>query len=154
MGKSLDDPACRQEIVVRIQQIRPETARRWGRMTAPQMICHLRDAFLGVMGDLPMAIPPGFSWWRMTKPFAFYSPFRWPHGVPTRPELDQVAGAGTPPVEFAADIECLLAAIEKFTAQPRAYPFRPHPLFGALSEREWMIWGYRHSDHHLRQFGA
>jgi len=27
-----------------------------------------------------------------------------------------------------------------------------HPFFGALTPDEWMIWGYRHTDHHLRQF--
>ena len=123
-------------------------------MSAPQMICHLHDAFLGVMGNLPMAVPPGFSWWRLTKPFAFYAPFRWPRGVPTRPEFDQIAGSGTPPAQFEDDRRLLVAAIERFTAQPRIFAFRPHPLFGVLSEKEWMIWGYRHSDHHLRQFGS
>lgn len=151
--KLLSDPAVRRQILARLQRIRPDTPRRWGRMTAPQMICHLRDSYLGVMGDLPVAIPPGFSWWRLTKPFAFYAPLRWPQGVPTRPELDQLAGAAVPPAEFSADIESLLASIAKFTAQPRAFAFRPHPMFGVLSEKEWMIWGYRHTDHHLRQFG-
>ena len=123
-------------------------------MSAPEMICHLRDAFLGVMGDLPMAIPPGFSWWRLTKPFAFYAPFPWPHGVPTRPEFDQLGGNSTRPAQFEDDVRLLVAAIARFTEQPRMFDLRPHPLFGVLSEKEWMIWGYRHSDHHLRQFGA
>jgi hypothetical protein len=152
--RSLANPADRQEILARLERIRPDTPRRWGRMTAPQMICHLRDAFHGVMGDLPMAIPAGFSWWRLTRPFALYGPFQWPQGVPTRPEFDQVAGTGIPPGEFDADMRSLTEAIGKFTAQPRPFGFRPHPLFGVLSEREWMIWGYRHADHHLRQFGA
>jgi hypothetical protein len=29
-----------------------------------------------------------------------------------------------------------------------------HPLFDAMSERDWMRWGYLHVDHHLRQFGV
>ena len=29
----------------------------------------------------------------------------------------------------------------------------PHQVFGELTRNEWMIWGYRHLDHHLRQFG-
>ena len=28
-----------------------------------------------------------------------------------------------------------------------------HPIFGPLTRDEWMVWGYRHVDHHLRQFG-
>ena len=27
-----------------------------------------------------------------------------------------------------------------------------HPFFGPLTKDEWLIWGYRHTDHHLRQF--
>ncbi len=154
MGKALDDRRCREEILARLGRIRPDTPRRWGRMTAPQMICHLRDALDGVMGDMQMAMPPGFSWWRLTKPFALYGQFPWPRGVPTRPEFDQVAGTGTPPAEFDTDVRSLLAAIEKFTAQPRVFAVRRHTLFGAMTEREWMIWGYRHLDHHLRQFGV
>ena len=28
-----------------------------------------------------------------------------------------------------------------------------HPIFGAMSVKDWMRWGYLHADHHLRQFG-
>ena len=49
--KSLLDLNCTQELRTRIGRVRPETARLWGKMTAPQMICHLNDSFLGVMGD-------------------------------------------------------------------------------------------------------
>jgi hypothetical protein len=48
----------------------------------------------------------------------------------------------------------LLAVIDRFTAQPRAFQFRPHPMFREMSEKDWMRWGYLHTDHHLRQFGA
>ena len=27
------------------------------------------------------------------------------------------------------------------------------PMFGHMSEKDWMQWGYLHADHHLRQFG-
>jgi hypothetical protein len=47
----------------------------------------------------------------------------------------------------------LLAAIDKFTAIPREFQFRPHPMSKEMSERDWMRWGYLHTDHHLRQFG-
>jgi hypothetical protein len=30
----------------------------------------------------------------------------------------------------------------------------PHPILGRLSRGQWMRWGYRHMDHHLRQFGV
>jgi hypothetical protein len=27
-----------------------------------------------------------------------------------------------------------------------------HPSLGPLTRDEWMVWGFRHTDHHLRQF--
>ena len=151
--KTLSDPNCRQELVARLAHIRPDTPRLWGKMTAPQMICHVTDAFLGIMGEKPMEVPRGFTFWPFMKTLVLYAPMKWPPGVPTRPEFDQCAGGGTPPAQFDADLRNLLATLEKFSAQPRSFEFRPHPMFKVLSERDWMRWGYLHPDHHLRQFG-
>lgn len=151
--KTLSDPQCRQEILDRLARVRPDTPRLWGKMTASQMICHLSDAYLGIMGDKPMEIPKGFSFWPIMKGFVLYAPMKWPPGVPTRPEFDQVGGGGTPPSHFEADMRTLMASIERFSAQPRSFAFRPHPMFKVLSEKDWMRWGYLHPDHHLRQFG-
>ena len=149
---SLRQPACKQELLERLARLTPETPRQWGTMTAAQMVCHLRDAFDGVMGDKPMEIPPGFSALQLVKPLVLYMPMKWPPGVPTRPEFDQNIG-GTPPTEFQSDMAGLLASMNKFTVVPRTFEFRPHPMFKKMSERDWMRWGYLHTDHHLRQFG-
>lgn len=150
--KTLYDEGCKQEILARLAAVRPDSRRLWGRMNAGQMICHLRDAFVGVMGERPLEAA-GFGWWRLTKGFALYAPMRWPRGVPTRPEIDQEMG-GTRPAEFEADVQALVEAIERFTAVPRGWALTPHPLFGKMTEWEWMRWGYLHTDHHLRQFGV
>ena len=70
------------------------------------------------------------------------------------PELDQQAGGGTSPVEFARDKRELRALLERFTKQPPDFSWGEHPHFGAMSEREWMRLAYLHADHHLRQFGT
>jgi hypothetical protein len=150
--KTLYEEGCKEEILARLATVGPDSRRQWGRMNAGQMVCHLRDAFVCVMGERPLA-PAGFSWYRLTKGFALYSPMRWPRGVPTRPEIDQEMG-GTRPAEFAADMRALVEAIERFTAVPRGWELTRHPLFGEMTEWEWMRWGYLHTDHHLRQFGV
>jgi hypothetical protein len=149
--KALSDPQIKAEILSRLRRLRPDAPRLWGKMTAGQMICHLNDSFCCVMGDKAMT-PLRFSFWRWFKGVALYMPMHWPHGVGTPPELKQGSG-GTPPAAFEEDLCSLLAAIDKFTRQPRPFEFRPHPMFGTMSEREWMRWGYLHTDHHLRQFG-
>ncbi len=69
------------------------------------------------------------------------------------PEMDQEIG-GTRPVEFDGDVRELRRLLERFTRQPRDFSWRPHPIFGEMTEKDWMRWGYLHMDHHFRQFGV
>lgn len=150
-AQRLDDPECKAEIIARLRSLTPDAARHWGKMTAAQMICHLNDSFLGMMGSKPAKVLR-FSLWRLTKGIALSGRMQWPHGVKTRPEFEQGVG-GTPPVEFEADLRTLLETVGKFTDSRRTFEFCPHPMFGRMTEKEWMRWAYLHCDHHLRQFG-
>lgn len=103
-AKLLTDATDRVDLLERLQRVRPETPRRWGRMTAPQMICHLTGAFRGVMGErLSSSPPPVIPRWRqrIIKFFALQLPISWPRGMKTRPDIDQERG-GTPPRTFRA----------------------------------------------------
>jgi len=153
-AKSLINPADRAALLERLHRVRPETPRLWGRMTAPQMICHLTDAFRGVMGERQSSSPPAvIPRWRqrLVKFFALQLPISWPRGMKTRPDIDQKRG-GTPPRDFSSDVVELVRACERFAAGEGTR--RPHYLFGPLTDEEWGRWGYRHVDHHLRQFGV
>lgn len=152
--KSLGRPRDKAEILRRLKTVRPGSARRWGRMSAPQMVCHLSDSFRAVMGRLPVSDGSTLLNRTLVKWIALYAPMPWPPHIRTRPELDQAEGAGTAPAEFAADVAALEALVEVFTATPRAFDRRAHPIFGAMSDSAWLRWGYLHLDHHLRQFGA
>ena len=82
---------------------------------------------------------------------ALHAPLQWPHGVKTVREVDQVAGGGTALAEWERDTAELLRRIEN-CHELRTFP--PHPIFGPLTLAEWGVWGFRHVDHHLRQFGS
>ena len=151
--KTLDQPKVKQEIVERIGRLRPDLERRWGRMNARQMVSHLNDSFIAAMGEKQVAVDPDFRFRGLIKWCALYLPTPWPHGVPTRPEIDQEL-SGTAPGDFEADRQALLELVERFTRQPRAFRFQPHPMFLEMTEWQWMRWGYLHTDHHLRQFGV
>lgn len=152
--KTLSRPADLAEIHTRLARLRPDAQRRWGRMSAPQMVCHLTDAFRNLLGERPTAGGPPLGRVRRTalKWVALYVPVPWPRGIKTRPEADQERG-GTPPGGFAEDVAALRAACDRFLAARAELARRPHFLFGRLSEREWARWAYLHMDHHLRQFG-
>ena len=146
----LGEPQVRQQVFQRIAAIKPEAPPLWGRMTAHQMVCHLSDSFRLVLGEKPVASSAHRN--LLMKWAALYLPFPWPKGVPTRPEVEQGVG-GTPPGDFQRDREALVALLERFSDPNHTTPRTPHPIFGQLTEREWLRWGYLHTNHHLRQFG-
>jgi uncharacterized protein DUF1569 len=151
--KTLGVPKYREEIASRLGLAGIDSRRRWGKMTAHQMVCHLGDSFRGVIGEKALAGKPATFTQGLMKWGALYVPLRWPHGIKTMPEMDQEIG-GTRPVEFDGDVRELRRLLERFTRQPRDFSWRPHPIFGEMTEKDWMRWGYLHMDHHFRQFGV
>ena len=150
--KSLIQQKDTQEILRRVAALRADSPRRWGKMTCPQMICHLSDSFLLALGEKqasPVKLPIPRA---MAKFGALYVPIPWPKGVATRPEMEQGVG-GTAPTEFLGDRERLVRVVERFTAIQK-FEGIEHPMFGEMPGKDWMRWGYLHSDHHLRQFGV
>jgi hypothetical protein len=134
--------------------VRPDSARRFGRMSAPQMVCHLSDAFRMLTGEKQASPATSVLHRTIVKWIALYAPLRWRAGFLTRPEIDQEKG-GTRPADFPADIAQLEMLVEIIaTAPPGTFAGQTHPIFGRMSEAAWLRWGYLHMDHHLRQFGA
>jgi hypothetical protein len=149
--KTLANPDHRSEILNRLAAIGPDTPRRWGTLTSPEMICHLADAFRIALGERESDELGSIFLRTIGKVVAIYLPFPWPHNVPTRPESDPKV-EGTRPTEFAADVEALRDLCHRFGDRSGGWSL--HPAFGALNDAAWHRWGYRHMDHHLRQFGA
>ena len=151
--KSLKQRDVVQDLHRRLSGLREDSPALWGKMSVHQMLCHLSDSLLGVMGRREISAAGGFVQHTLMKWGALYLPMPWPKGVPTRPEVDQCAG-GTRPVEFASDRAQTLMLMKEFAAAGTRMDGRPHPIFGPMSTSQWQRWGYLHTDHHLRQFGA
>ena len=135
----------------RLAALEPDARPRWGRMSAGGMVCHLTDSFHIVLGNRPTGHTNTRLERTLIRLIALTTPLPWPKGIATVAEVDQERG-GTRPEDFAADFDRLRAALREFVTR---LPDRrmSHPIFGPLSTAEWGRWGYRHVDHHLRQFG-
>jgi Protein of unknown function (DUF1569) len=151
--KTMAHDQDKAEILQRLTMLRSDSRRRWGRMSAHQVVCHLSDSCRILTGERtvrPVASPlprPVMKW------IALYLPLQWPKGIPTTPEVDQEVG-GTKPLEFAADVTELRRLTEEITTHQRGrLAGQVHPIFGPMSESSWLRWAYLHADHHLRQFG-
>jgi Protein of unknown function (DUF1569) len=148
VGSILND-ADRTAIRQRIDSVTSTSAARWGRMDAKAMLAHLRQSALMALGDLPVACKSKrmFQVFPIKHVILHVVPF--PKGAPTAPEL-------LVPVEGDVDAirSELVSLVERIGAGPREGDGPVHPLFGRLSFEEWGVATYKHTDHHLRQFGA
>ena len=149
--QTLNSPAVKN-LLDRLQRLRPETHPLWGKMNAHQMVCHLTDSFGLAMGTRMASEDITFLNRTLIRWVALHTLLPWPKDVPTRPEMDQMIG-GTRPAEFTRDTAALASAIQRFAQRPRTFEFARHPIFGELTEWEWIRWGYLHAHHHFRQFG-
>lgn len=132
----------------RIEGLTADTPRLWGRMTSHQTVCHLTDGYRMLAGDRHPKRADNFISRSVVRFVALHTTMAWPKGVKTVSEADQEQG-GTKPTEWDRDVAELLRRVDEFQARDG----HPHPIFGPLNENEWNVWGFRHADHHLRQFG-
>src|SRR6185503_1181224 len=139
----------RAEIVRRMQSLSASSNRKWGSMDVTGMLQHLSLSALMTLGELsvPSANKRVFQVFPLKHLILYVLPF--PKGAPTAPELK-------PSVAAALEDEraALLELLERIGTGPRDGAGPAHPLFGPLTWREWGVATYKHTNHHLKQFGA
>jgi Protein of unknown function (DUF1569) len=145
---TIADAGVRASLCERIRKLNADSPRQWGKMTAHEMVCHLNDSFLVGAGKKYASPDTNFLKRTVVKFVALRLPVTWPHGVATRPEMIRGPG-GIASSEWSREVGELVSGIPAFAAREK---FGVHPIFGAMTREEWLIWAYRHVDHHLRQF--
>lgn len=145
---SMHSEIDRRVLKERVRRLTPATAAKWGRMNAPQMVAHLTNAMRMATGDLEVSGKRHPARLFPLKQLLIYL-LPMPKNVPTAREL-----ISRVPEPIDGEIEAFSAAVDEFAARPRDYAWPAHPLFGAMSRRDWGALAYRHCDHHLRQFGV
>jgi hypothetical protein len=147
---NLYQPADVAALIRRIEQLRQDAPRQWGKMKVAQMLAHcnvsmetamgqnqIKRLFIGrILGTLLRPVVLG------RKPFA--------RNTPTDKSYifkdDRV---------FEEEKAKLIAAVRKFAeGGPAQCTTHPHPFFGSFTPEQWAVFQWKHLDHHLRQFGA
>jgi hypothetical protein len=118
-------------------------------MSVPEMLQHLRLSAQMAVGELkvPSKNKRAFQVFPLKQLILYVVPF--PKGAPTAPELLADAAAS-----LEEERAAVLALLGQIGAGPQEGGGPAHPLFGPLSRREWGTATYKHTDHHLKQFGA
>jgi len=151
MAANFLDPSDNKALISRLFTLMPDAQRRWGTMTAGQMLVHCADQLRVSRGEKPVAslrvpglLKPLLKWYFVTRLKQFK------RNMKTMPELDAKSGM-TPPVSFATDHATLIRLLAPASYSPSGIN---HPLFGHLSAQEFGEITWKHLDHHLRQFGV
>jgi Protein of unknown function (DUF1569) len=139
----------RASILSRLDRLTPDAMAQWGTMNVTQMLAHLADAMRMALGDLAVK--------SKRIPLFRFGPVKWavlnllpfPKNAPTADELKSRAPRGFE--EERADVRALVARLEPANRAPRA---AEHPIFGPMTTDDWGTLGFKHTDHHLRQFGV
>lgn len=146
--KTLFNEQARGAILSRIHSVTADSQPRWGKMNAERMLTHLVESMRMTIGELvpkprwlPIRYPP------LRQLLVYWLP--WPKGLPTGEEL--MPSNPRTMEESKRELTRLLAEIGTRAAHKK---WPEHPAFGKLSGRGWGVLGWRHIDHHLRQFGA
>ena len=149
LWRSMFDESCRQTMLDRLRSLRPDSPRRWGRMTAPQMIAHLIDQMHHALEDSPVRSRPGPLRWSLVRHAAIYL-VPWPKGRIQGPSEAFL----TQPTSWEADVLVLEALLRRFAARGPDGRWPEHALMGRMTGRDWGVFVHKHFDHHFRQFGV
>ena len=147
--RSILNDADRAEINRRLQSLSASSTRKWGSMTVENMLQHLRLSASMALGDLPVPSVNKrvFQMFPLKHLILYVFPF--PKGAPTAPALKPSVATA-----FEEERAAVLELIERIAAGQSECESRAHPLFGPLTHKEWCAVTYKHTDHHLKQFGA
>jgi hypothetical protein len=149
--KDLFTRATLEEVRERVAQLRPESERLWGKMTAAQMLAHCAATMEMAVGQ---TFPKRRFVGRLVGPIVKKAiivegqPFR-------RNSTSDKSLIIRDERDFENERQRLSGLLDRFQAGgPAGCTRHPHSFLGRLTPAEWAALMYVHLDHHLQQFGV
>jgi hypothetical protein len=145
----LHNAAYRDSLRSRLQTLRPDAERKWGKMTADQMLWHVACGMELAMGRIK--VPPSKPPVPLPPPVLRFVVINlpWPKGSPTVPVL-----VAKDTYDFEAQRTRCLTLIDDMAAKDISEPWPVHPTLGRMSGLQYSQLHGKHVDYHLKQFGA
>ena len=144
--KNLFDPAVKQDIIVRINKLTPDSKALWGKMSVGQMLAHLQMP-IGVADGTHQLKRTFFG--RIVGPMVksmIYNDKPFKRSLPTDPSFIMIANEK----DFETEKQKLLKMINNFSETNIVN--ETHTFFGKLTKEQWSKGTWKHLDHHLQQF--
>jgi hypothetical protein len=147
--KSLFEDSVYQEIQERLNRLKTDSPRQWGKMDAAAMVKHCNLVLSASLGPAPRKRAlMSYLFRKVAKKQYVYRSVYKKNGY-TAPNF-VVSNGG----DIHQNRKALLSTIEQFRkAGEKEYENRLHAFFGRLTAQEWGMLQYNHLNHHLTQFG-
>jgi hypothetical protein len=148
---TLRNEVDRKALLDRLKRVTPASKPLWGRFDATRMMCHLGDALDETLGRRTVPrLGPGLGPAMLRHfPMKHLAIYAIPMPKNAKAPRDLLADE---PGEFEANRKRVLESIDQLTQKPSG-PAPNHFLFGSMTWDQWRRLGWKHIDHHLRQFG-
>lgn len=149
MKKKLLDKETAQAIVSRVQGLRAGTQAAWGDMNATEMLLHLNLCNKQILeGDLEYKRSSLKQ--RLIRFLSLYIVPNFPKNL--RSEQRNITTGKIAASRFEEQKSLFIQIILNFAEHKEPIELT-HPAFGNLNTAQWGIAAWKHTDHHLRQFG-
>lgn len=145
-------PKTAQELILRINQLQPESLRKWGNMSIEEMLVHCAAGIQMGLGELPAKVrvsPLRGAIARLL--YIELLPFPKLAAAPAELNINKKLKTR---LDFDSGKQQLIQLVKKMETTPDSHKFPVHPIFHKLSRRQWSKLFYKHLDHHLKQFGV
>lgn len=146
--KSIFEVSVRNELSNRINALSPTLHAQWGKMTTYQMIKHCvmsEEMYLGKKRYKRLFIGRLFGKMALKGILNNDAPMQ--QNQPTHPDF-KIKGSGN----FEQEKEKWLQLLSEYASFN--YTNFTHPFFGVMTKDQIGKYVYKHTDHHLRQFGV
>lgn len=145
--KSILNEGERNELISRINKLNHDTKPEWGKMNASRMLEHCTVSLKLAFNEIEPEFKEEFlKIGSMVKSRLFDSEV-FSKELPTSKEFLNCSSDN-----FLINKELLIEYIEKFSCTETDITGK-HPYFGPLNAKEWGMLIWKHTNHHLVQFG-
>ncbi len=147
--KSLFNPNDNNEIIERINNLKPDSKSEWGKMNVSQVLAHSQAPLRVAFGEVKLKRGLlGILFGKMAKKKLLAETFK--KNMPTDKAFIVVDDRN-----FEEEKNKLIKLVRRFAEDgPGGITKETHPFFGELTSEEWDALQWKHLDHHLRQFGV
>ena len=147
--KTIFEPAVRKELIERADKLTLNSPRVFGTMSPDQGLHHINEALRLYVGEIssPYTTNPFLT---AVAKLVTFSPIPIPRGKAQTASILVAQDR----YDLETEKKNLSNLLERVAAQSKTAPWPVHPFFGKLTPDQYGKLGYKHTDHHLQQFGV